>query len=263
MATQTNMIPMTMMAGTESVDRTVAILAHELREPLASIVLAVQLANEASHDERTNRTMWELVDRQARHATRIIQNVLDLSRAAHGKPIIHKEWCDAGTVIAAAVETVAPLIRKRQHRLDLSLPLAKVYLLADSSRLQQIVTNLLGNAAKYTEPGGIIRLSLEAKEDSAIIAIRDNGIGIAHDILPRVFEAFTQGDRGPHRALSGLGVGLAVVKSLVEAHGGEVTAHSDGEGTGAGFVVRLPNMARRADKGIGSSHYLDSQLVAA
>jgi signal transduction histidine kinase len=226
----------------------VAILAHELREPLASILLATQIASEPTQDEFANREMLGLIQRQVRHAARIIDDVLDASRAAHGKLVLRKQLCDLNLAIRDAVETTVPLLKKRRHRFSIAAPASKVYLLADPVRVQQIVCNLLSNAAKYTEPGGMIRLSVETKEDSAVIIVRDNGIGISRDLLPRVFDLFQQGDGRIHQEFPGLGIGLALVKSLVDLHGGNVTAYSNGERMGSAFVVRLPGVRGGRDE---------------
>lgn len=220
-----------------------AILAHELREPLGSILMAADIAKDSGHDELARRQMCEMIERQARHAAQIIDDVLDAARASHGKLVLHKELVDAGAVIAEAVEITNSLFQRRCHHLKVSLPAGKIMLLADGFRLKQILINLLTNAAKYTEPGGMIILSAETRGNSLFLAVRDNGIGIARGLLPRVFDMFHQGDGPMHRESNGLGVGLALVKSLVDLHGGKITAHSHGERTGSTFVVQLPGLA--------------------
>jgi signal transduction histidine kinase len=148
--------------------------------------------------------------------------------------------------VAGAAETVGHLLTARGHRLTVSLPVEPVFLIADPLRLEQVLTNLLANAAKFTEPGGHIRLTAEADGEEVVLRVRDNGQGIAPDLLPRVFDQFWQGLDSGEQAGRGLGIGLALVKSLVESHGGSVAAFSDGPGTGSEFVVRLP--ARRGDR---------------
>jgi signal transduction histidine kinase len=256
------MAPLMMKKMAEHQGQEVAILAHELRGPLAAILCAVQAANETADDASASREACEIVERQARYLARMVDDVLDLSRAAQGKPVTKKGWIEVGGVIGDAIETTRPLLGEQRHRLDLSLPLEKVYLWADPARLQQIVVNLVSNAAKYTLPGGIIRLTGDATRDAVILTVRDNGIGIARDLLPRVFDLFAQGDRQTGHAESGLGVGLAVVKTLVELHGGSVAAQSDGAGTGSAFVVRLPRNTRQWVPGFGPADETNERLVA-
>lgn len=215
----------------------IAIFAHELREPLASILYAAEAAGETANNEETNREMWDVVGRQGKHLARIIEQVLTHSRSNRTTVAPCKEWINLGAAITDAVESVKPLVVNRGHCLTVSLPSDHVYLMADSVQLQQIVTNLLANAAKYTEPGGCIDLAVTAADDLVVIEVRDNGVGIPAEILPRVFNLFEQGNQG---GLSGLGVGLALVKSLVELHGGRVSAQSAGIGAGSVFVVQLP-----------------------
>jgi signal transduction histidine kinase len=188
--------------------------------------------------------MCEIVGRQVRYLARIIDDVLDVNQVRHGKLALHKELIDLGSVIETAVETNRPLLTKRRHRLTTSLPRERLLLLADPLRLQQIVNNLVTNAGKYTEPGGCIFVSVEAIGDAVRIEVRDNGIGMGPDLLPHIFEMFHQGDGQRPGGFSGLGIGLALVKALVELHGGSITAHSDGEGRGSSFVVFLPGIIR-------------------
>jgi signal transduction histidine kinase len=232
-----------MNSATETVRPELAILAHELREPLSSILIAADIAKESTHEEVTRREMCEMIGRQARHVARIIDDVLDAARAFHGKLVLRRELFDIGVVVADAAEVTRPLFQSRQHRLKITLPPGKTTLMADNSRVKQILINLLTNAAKYTEPGGMILLAVESKGESLVIIVRDNGIGIPRDLLPRVFDMFQQGDAPIHRDHRGLGVGLALVKSLVDLHGGSISAHSHGERTGSTFVVRLPGVA--------------------
>ena len=221
-------------------DSSLAIFAHELREPLASILFAAQSVGEMTGDELINREMWSIVERQSRYLARIIDQVMELSRGSHGKLVLSKDWFDLGTMITTAVETVKPLLTNRGHRLTVSMPPGQVCVFADALRMQQVVVNLLTNAAKYTEPGGRIALDLEVANDLVVIEVRDNGTGIPEELLPQVFDLFRQGGKPRHGGYSGLGIGLALVKSLVELHGGSVSAYSDGAGTGSAFVVLLP-----------------------
>jgi signal transduction histidine kinase len=234
-----------MNRASENIGQELAILAHELREPLASILFAVDCTSETPHDEFANRQMCELIGRQVRYLARIIDDVLEVNQVSHGKLSLRKELIDIGSVIETAVETNRALFTKRRHRLTISMPRERILLMADPSRVRQVVNNLLTNAGKYTEPGGRISVTVEARGDEVSIEVRDTGIGIPADLLPRVFELFHQGG-GRRDGFSGLGIGLALVKSLVELHGGSITAHSDGKGTGSTFVVLLPGVIRMA-----------------
>jgi signal transduction histidine kinase len=231
-----------MNVSSEIIGKEMAILAHELREPLASILFAVECTNETGHDECASRHMCEVVQRQVRYLAGIIDDVLDVSQLIHGRLSLQKELIDVGTVIKTAIETNTPLLATRRHCLSVSLPAEPVLLVADPLRLQQIVNNLLTNAGKYTEPGGRISVAVEAVGGVAQIEVRDSGIGISPEALPRLFDLFHQGGSRQQGRLSGLGIGLALVKSLVEMHGGTVAAHSDGTGTGSSFVVCLPGV---------------------
>jgi signal transduction histidine kinase len=217
-----------------------AIFAHELRQPLASILFAVRSMYETRDDVVANREMCEVVERQARFLAQMIENVLEVTCCRRGSLRLEKTRVDLGPVIAAAVETTEPLFAARGHRLTVSLPDQSPRVIADPVRVQQVVANLLANAAKYTEPGGSIRLAVETTPELVVIEVRDNGTGIPADLLPRVFDMFEQGSVAQHRGWCGLGIGLALVKSLVELHGGSVSAQSDGQGAGSAFVVRLP-----------------------
>ena len=221
----------------------VEILAHELRGPLSSILFALQGMEETLPEEEAGREMRGIVERQARHAAAIIESILDASCAAQGKLQLNMELVDLGGLIADALEITAPLLRKRGHCVELTIPAGGVCLIADRVRMRQVVANLLGNSAKYTNPGGKIWIAVAAQDHSVQIEIRDNGIGIPRHLLPRIFDLFQQGEGELHRSNQGLGIGLSLVKSLVEGHGGEICAHSDGEGEGSTFVVRLPRIA--------------------
>ena len=250
-----------MATPTSLADRSLVVFAHELREPLASILFALQLMNEGDRDASATREMCAIVERQSRYLARLIDDVLEVSRGCHGKLCLQADWFDLGMILTSAVETVAPLLKNRGHRLALFLPPEQVYVMADSLRVQQVVVNLLNNAVKYTEPGGSIRLTVAAAADHLIIEVQDNGAGISREFLPRVFDLFRQGAEPANGAFPGLGIGLALVKSLVELHGGTVSAHSDGEGRGSTFAVRLPSATRAicqvpTDEGVrpGSLH---------
>jgi CheY-like chemotaxis protein len=182
----------------------------------------------------------DLIDRQIQQMSRLVEDLLDLSRITRNQVVLRKEEVELASVIQAAVETSQPLIRQGGHELIISLPSQPVYLDADLTRLAQVFSNLLNNAAKYTDRGGKIWLTAMCEGDELAVSVRDNGVGIPEAQLPLVFEMFTQVDRTLERSQTGLGIGLALVKRLVEMHGGTITGHSDGPGNGSEFRVRLP-----------------------
>lgn len=225
-------------------DEFLATLAHELRNPLAPIRNSLQILKMARIDEETIQQTRDMMDRQVHHLVRLVDDLLDVSRVMRGKIELRKERIELATIVARAVETVQPLIEVQGHRLELALSPESLLLDADPVRLAQVVGNLLTNAAKYTEANGRIRLSAERERDGAVLKIRDNGIGIAANMLPRIFELFVQVDHAATRSQGGLGIGLTLVKNLVEMHGGSVEAQSDGLGHGSEFVVHLPLIAQ-------------------
>jgi signal transduction histidine kinase len=221
-------------------DQATAVLAHELRTPLSAILTSLHTLRDRRVDEVTARQTLDRAERQAQHMAWIVKDVLDLCRADQCKLSLRTEQVDVLTVVADAIEMLGPLLAARGHQLTISLPSKPVMLVADSSRLNQILANLLMNAAEYTDPGGEIHLAAEEAAGAVVLRVRDNGRGIAPDLLPRVFELFQQGDRQDNKGCGGLGIGLALVRQLVEMHGGSVTASSAGLGQGSEFVVRLP-----------------------
>jgi PAS domain S-box-containing protein len=222
-------------------DQFLAMLAHELRNPLAPIRNAVELMRQVETFDPTFQPSREMVERQVKHLARLVDDLLDVSRITRGSIRLRKEALDLGSVIESAVEAARPLIQGRSHQLDVELPPEPLRLEADPARLEQIVANLLDNAARYTMPGGHIWVKAEREEGDAVVRVRDSGIGVPHDVLDRVFEPFVQtADDSLARTEGGLGVGLTLVRSLVEMHGGRVEAHSPGLGQGSEFVVRLP-----------------------
>jgi signal transduction histidine kinase len=229
-----------MNAAGRSIDQALAVFAHELREPLASILFAVQALDASGEDERGSRDLCAIVERQSRYAARLIDDVLEVCRANSDKTRLREDWFDLRLIVAHAVETTSPLLTQRGHRLALTLPDEPVHVTADALRLQQIMVNLLSNAAKYTPANGQIWLAVEATGGFVQIEVRDNGTGIAPALLPQVFDLYRQGEPSSSGAFAGLGIGLALVKSMVELHGGSVRAYSDGVGTGSTFVVQLP-----------------------
>jgi signal transduction histidine kinase/ActR/RegA family two-component response regulator len=221
-----------------------AILAHELRNPLAPIRNAVQVLSLQDPPDPAVQWPREIIERQVQQLNRMVDDLLDVARITQAKIKLHKEPVEVGTVIARAIEMSQPLIDVRKHRLTVVPPAAPMWLEGDAVRLAQVVANLLNNAAKYTEEGGQIWLLAERMENEIVIRVRDTGIGIPADLLPRVFDPFIQEERSPDRAHGGLGIGLALVRSLVELHGGRVEASSAGRGQGSEFVLHLPVLAQ-------------------
>jgi CheY-like chemotaxis protein len=222
-------------------DEFLAMLAHELRNPLAPIRNAVQFLRMAGPASKDLPWACDVIERQTAQMTRLVDDLLDVSRITRGKIRLEKAPVDVATVVAQAVESSRPVIEARQHALDVALPPGPPLLVdADATRLAQVVLNLLHNAAKYTDEGGKIWVVVERQGDEAAIRVRDTGIGIPPEMLPHVFDLFTQVDRTLDRAQGGLGIGLTLVRRLVELHGGRATASSPGPGQGSEFVIRLP-----------------------
>jgi signal transduction histidine kinase/DNA-binding response OmpR family regulator len=221
-------------------DEFLAMLSHELRNPLAPIRNAVELVRRIAPADARIAWARDVVDRQVTHLAQLVDELLDVSRITQGKITLRKENIELGKVLAHAVETARPLIESRHHRLELSLPTAPVWMTGDFARLAQVVANLLNNAAKYTPEGGRIELAASAGEGEAIVVVRDNGVGIDGELLPRVFDLFAQGQRSLDRAQGGLGVGLPGVQRLGELHKGRVSVASEGAGAGSEFRIVLP-----------------------
>jgi signal transduction histidine kinase/CheY-like chemotaxis protein len=217
-------------------DGFLAMLGHELRNPLAPIVAALELMKTKDPTETTERAA---IERQVHHVVRLVDDLLDVSRIAGGKLELNRAPTDVAEVIATAVDITRTLVAQRRHTLTLEIQ-PGLALDADPTRLVQVVSNLLVNAARYTLPGGTIRVEALRELDDVVIRVIDNGQGIPAELVPRIFDLFVQGKRPADRAQGGLGIGLAIVKNLVAAHGGSVAVASDGEGTGATFTVRLP-----------------------
>jgi signal transduction histidine kinase len=221
-------------------DEFLATLAHELRNPLAPIRNALEIMRLAGHNPAAVERGRAVIDRQTAHLVRLIDDLLDLSRLSRGKVQIRREPVELAAVVAAAVEIAQPLIEANRHQLRVVLPPVPVPLEGDQPRLVQVVVNLLDNAARYTEPGGAITLTAGPEADRVVIRVRDSGIGIAAEQLPRIFDMFTHAATPSHKAQGGLGIGLWLVRTLVEMHGGTVHATSAGPGQGSEFVVTLP-----------------------
>jgi len=221
-------------------DEFLAMLAHELRNPLAPIGMAAKILRLGQTTPERVKQTCEIIDRQIRHMTSLLDDLLDVSRVTRGRVVLTQELLDMGAIVRDAVEQARPLVDARRHHLSLALPAQAAQVCGDSTRLVQIVTNLLNNATKYTPQGGVIELELTQDASTVQVLVRDNGIGIDAALLPHVFDLFVQGDRSSDRAQGGLGVGLALVKSLVERHGGSISAASAGKGAGSEFTIRLP-----------------------
>jgi PAS domain S-box-containing protein len=227
-------------------DEFLATLAHELRNPLAPIRNALGLQRLAGNRPELLEQTRTLMERQVEHMVHLIDDLLDVSRVTQGRIHLRKTVLDFATVVAQAVETARPLLDKHRHHLTTTIEPDAPVVDGDLTRLVQAVANLLHNAAKYTPPGGRISVAVRREENNAVIEVCDNGIGIPSDLLPHVFELFTQGPRALARAEGGLGIGLTLVKSIVEMHGGTVHAYSEGQGKGSRFELRLPLVAQHA-----------------
>jgi PAS domain S-box-containing protein len=221
-------------------DEFLAMLAHELRNPLAPLRNALHIMKQPSAQEGVIVQCRELAERQVQHMARLLDDLLDVSRVSRGKIELRKERVDLAAVLQGTVEGVRPLIEERGHQFTLALPSQPLWVEGDPARLEQVLTNLLNNAAKYTDPGGQIWLSANRDSDKIVFRVRDTGIGITPDMLPRIFELFVQAKRRVDRSQGGVGIGLTLVRKLVELHGGSIEASSAGLGRGSEFVVRLP-----------------------
>ncbi|HET6725079.1 MAG TPA: ATP-binding protein [Gammaproteobacteria bacterium] len=240
-------------------DEFLAMLAHELRNPLMPIRNALAVMTRASSREAAERAR-AMMDRQVRRMTRLIDDLLDISRISQGKMSLKKGRMDLRQAVRNAAETTQPLFAANRQKIDMALPPRPILLNADLTRVEQIVTNLLTNAAKYTPAGGHIWLALASAGDEAVITVRDDGIGIAPDKLSRIFEMFSQIADAEGRTRSGLGIGLSLVRRLVEMHGGHVAVRSEGEGHGSEFEVRLPRLPEDAEADADEPRIVDGHL---
>jgi signal transduction histidine kinase len=216
-----------------------ALLGHELRNPLAPIVTALELMK--LRGDTTSLRERELIERQVRHLNRLVDDLLDVSRITRGKLELKKTPLELSALLSQALELVSPLVEQRRHRLSVEAPRDGVWIEADAARFAKVLANLLTNAAKFTDPGGEIAVRVAREGGHALITVKDNGVGIRPQMLSRVFEPFVQVDRSVEGARGGLGLGLALVKSLVKLHGGEVEASSEGPGRGSEFRIRVPS----------------------
>ena len=221
-------------------DEFLAMLAHELRNPMAPIRNASELLARRVPAEPDIQAMVGVVKRQITHLSRLVDDLLDVSRITQGRIELQRRPMDLADVITQAMESVEPLMRERRHRVFVAASYEALYVDGDGARLVQCLSNILTNSAKYTDPGGEIRVEPRAEDGCAVISITDNGVGIPQELLPQIFDLFVQSDRSLDRSLGGLGIGLSVVQRLIEMHGGAVSASSPGPGQGARFEVRLP-----------------------
>jgi PAS domain S-box-containing protein len=242
-----------------------AMLAHELRNPLAPISAGAELLKLARRDEERVRQTSDIISRQVSHMTNLIDDLLDVSRVTRGLAELDNQRLDMRHVVADAVEQANPLIHLKRHHMALHMPPFDAMVTGDEKRLVQVVANLLNNAAKYTPAGGNIALTIDVQPLQIVLEVQDNGIGMAPDLVNRVFDLFTQAERTSDRSSGGLGVGLALVKSLVELHGGHVFAASAGPNQGSRFTVALPRMredaAGTADTGIDAASEVTPQAL--
>jgi len=221
-------------------DEFLAMLSHELRNPLSPILNAAHILRLQKDENPLQQQARAVIERQVNQLSRLVNELLEVSRVITGRIRLRQERLDIRGVVEQAVESTRPLIDQRRHQLFVSLPAEPVWLEGDAARLEQVVINLLDNAAKYTPEGGKIWMNLQPEGNEVALRVRDTGVGIAPELLPRIFDLFTQADRTPDRSQGGLGIGLSLTQRLVELHGGEIEAHSAGLGQSSEFIVRLP-----------------------
>ncbi len=248
--------------GRRQMSEFLAMLGHELRNPLAPIRNAVHVMARKKLDPTASEWCRDVIDRQVSQLARLVDDLLDVTRITSGKITIHREPMDLNLAVERAVESSRPLLDARRHTLKLSLSATPVTVDGDLVRLSQALLNLLNNAAKYTPEGGVISCSVKRENGQAVVRVRDTGIGIPRDLLPKIFELFVQGDRSLDRAEGGLGVGLTLVDRLVRLHGGTVHAESAGPGMGSEFVVRLPVARPAGAAGEAASGHRDGDAMA-
>lgn len=228
-------------------DEFLAMLAHELRNPLAPISTAASLLRISSSNEAVVQKSSEVIKRQVDHMTELVDDLLDVSRVTRGLITLQEEVLNVESLLDGAIEQVRPLINARHHNLVVHWPQTQLLIKGDRTRMVQVFANILNNAAKYTPENGHLEISVADNREHVEVSFQDNGLGISQSLLPHVFNLFTQAERSPDRAQGGLGLGLSLVKSLVELHGGEVWAISDGPGKGSRFTVRLPRALAATD----------------
>lgn len=221
-------------------DEFLATLAHELRNPLAPLRSGLQLMRLASHQPEAIEQARAMMERQLGHMVRLIDDLMDVSRISRGKIELRKERVSLGAVLHQAIEATRPMIDQAGHELSVSTPSEPILVHADVTRMTQVFANLLNNAVKFTDRGGQITVTVSQEDGRAVVSVRDTGIGIPAEVLPTIFNIFTQVDSSPERTRGGLGIGLSLVRSLVELHGGQAEARSGGYGAGSEFIIRLP-----------------------
>jgi PAS domain S-box-containing protein len=221
-------------------DEFLAMLSHELRSPLAPILNAVHLLRSQGTENLIHHQARGIIERQVGHLSRLVDDLLEVSRITSGKVRLHRERLDLRGIVKGAVESVQSTIDRRHHELLVTMPSEPVWLSVDPNRMEQVIVNLLNNACKYTEEGGRLAITVAVEEDQAVLRVHDSGVGIASDLLPHIFDLFIQADKSLDRSDGGLGIGLALVQRLTELHGGTVQAFSAGVGQGSEFVLRLP-----------------------
>jgi len=246
-------------------DAFLAIVAHELRNPLSAGHGALQLLRQSGTDKQIADEAHTILERQITNMVRLVDDLLDIARISNGKVELQKRRTELAVMCNDAVEASRPLIDRMGHVLDVKLPTQPVYLEVDPLRLTQVLSNLLNNAAKYTGPGGRIWLTAEQLDGEAVVTVKDTGLGIPHDMLPHIFDIFTQVDGAPQRSQGGLGLGLALAKRLTELHGGRIEANSAGPGAGSEVTVSLPvklGAATNEPPPEGEADFADKQVVS-
>ncbi|HXR90604.1 MAG TPA: ATP-binding protein [Steroidobacteraceae bacterium] len=222
-------------------DEFMAMLAHELRNPLSAITAALEVLRSGGRPDDAAQRARDIIGRQTRHLSRLVDDLLEVARAITGKITLSGTPLDLADAVRRCVAQLA--VRAEERRIEVEVEGGPHWIHGDAVRIEQIITNIVSNAIKYTPEGGVIRVTLATKDGEAVLCVRDNGLGIAPELLPEIFEPFVQGERTLDRAEGGLGVGLTLVRRLVELHGGSVSASSDGPGRGSTFIIRLPNTA--------------------
>jgi PAS domain S-box-containing protein len=238
-------------------DEFLAMLAHELRNPLAPLRNASELLGVIAQQEPRAQFSAGVIRRQVSQLSRLVDDLLDVSRITQGRIDLQRKPLELETIVAQALETVEPLMREKRHEVSVVSGFQHIHVNGDNTRLVQCVGNVLANAAKYTNDGGAIRVRSAIEGTDALIEITDNGVGISPELLPRIFDLFVQSDRTLDRAQGGLGIGLAVVKRLIEMHGGRVSAHSAGAGKGSRFEIRLP-LIQQAESGVAETEVIET-----
>jgi CheY-like chemotaxis protein len=216
-------------------------LSHELRNPLAAVVSASRVMQSQTVKPETINKAREIVQRQSHHMARLLDDLLDVSRITRGGIELRKEDIDLRDVVRTAIEALTPLLEERRMQVHVDMPDTILAIRGDSARMQQVIVNLLSNAARYSPPGKTIRLSAAVDGEIVVLRCKDEGRGIPKSMLPEIFELFVQNEQGLERSSGGLGIGLTLVRQIVELHGGTVEAHSDGPGTGSEFIVKVPH----------------------